>query len=281
MKSSNTLLKKFENEKYDIVVLAGQSNAHGHGLGPVENEFVPDERISLLTDDADICFKKDENGQDYLYLPEKCKKHISIATEFGTPENKTGNFALIFAKKYLERGFLKEGRKLLILRAAVGGTGFAKKQWGVGNVLYERLVDMTKVALDLNPENRIVAILWHQGEHDAFENAGMPAQERSNFYFNSITAMFNDYFDKFGLQNIPFIAGGFVSEWYLKNKDTCDAVYAGMKKFLCDVGGKFVNTEDLPSNNEKIKNYDDIHFCRESLYTLGERYFAQFEEIIK
>lgn len=126
MKSSNALLKKFENEKYDIVVLAGQSNAHGHGLGPVENEFVPDERISLLTDDADICFKKDENGQDYLYLPEKCKKHISIATEFGTPENKTGNFALIFAKKYLERGLLKEGRKLLILRAAVGGTGFAR-----------------------------------------------------------------------------------------------------------------------------------------------------------
>ena len=281
MKSSNTLLKKFENEKYDIVVLAGQSNAHGHGLGPVENEFVPDERISLLTDDAEICFKKDENGQDYLYLPEKCKKHISIAAEFGTPENKTGNFALIFAKKYVEAGMLEEGRKLLILRAAVGGTGFAKKQWGVGNVLYERLTDMTKAALGLNPENRIVAILWHQGEHDAFENVGMPDEERSNFYCSSISAMFNDYFDKFGLQNIPFIAGGFVSEWYLKNKQTCDAVYVGMKRFLDTVGGRFVNTEDLPSNNEKIKNYDDIHFCRQSLYTLGERYFAQFEEIIK
>ena len=185
------------------------------------------------------------------------------------------------SKKYVEAGMLEEGRKLLILRSAVGGTGFAKKQWGVGNVLYERLTDMTKAALGLNPENRIVAILWHQGEHDAFENVGMPDEERSNFYCSSISAMFNDYFDKFGLQNIPFIAGGFVSEWYLKNKQTCDAVYVGMKRFLDTVGGRFVNTEDLPSNNEKIKNYDDIHFCRQSLYTLGERYFAQFEEIIK
>ena len=38
----------------------------------------------------------------------------------------------------------------------------------------------------------------------------------------------------------------------------------------------FVETADLPSNNQKTGNGDDIHFCRESLHVLGQRYFEKF-----
>lgn len=284
MKSNNNLLKQFENEKFDIIVLAGQSNAQGHGMGPVEDPFVASDRIMYLCDNSNIHFEKNEAGEDYLFLPEECQKSIKVAQEageFDKPDGqKVGNLSLIFAKKYLENGLLEEGRKLLIIHSAVGGTGFAKKQWGVGNVLYERLVDMTSVALGLNPENRIVAVLWHQGEHDAFENADMKFEDRSDFYSSSISAMFKDYFDRFYLKDIPIIAGGFCDEWYLKNKEACDAVIDGTKRFLKTVNGGFVESAGLLSNNQKIRNYDDIHFCRESLYILGEQYYTEFEAIL-
>ena len=43
----------------------------------------------------------------------------------------------------------------------------------------------------------------------------------------------------------------------------------------------FVETADLLSNNQKTSNGDDIHFCRESLYILGRRYYEAFEKLIK
>ena len=284
MKSDNSLIKEFSNEKFDIIILAGQSNAQGHGMGPVEEPFVASDRIMYLCDNSNIHFEKNEQGEDYLFLPEECQKSIRVAQEVGEfdkPDGqRVGNLSLIFAKKYLNNGLLDDGRKLLIIHSAVGGTGFAKKQWGVGNVLYERLVDMTKVALELNPENRIVAILWHQGEHDAFENADMKYEDRSDFYYSSISSMFDDYFDRFSLKNVPIIAGGFCDEWYLKNKEACDAVIDGTKRFLQAVNGRFVESAGLLSNNQKIHNYDDIHFCRESLYILGEKYYTEFEAIL-
>ena len=44
-KGGCAMLKNFTNEKYDIIILAGQSNAEGSGFGPVEDPFVPDERV--------------------------------------------------------------------------------------------------------------------------------------------------------------------------------------------------------------------------------------------
>jgi hypothetical protein len=45
-------------------------------------------------------------------------------------------------------------------------------------------------------------------------------------------------------------------------------------------GGAFIETSDIPSNNQKTGNGDGIHFCRESLHTLGKRYFAAYRTII-
>ena len=53
----------------------------------------------------------------------------------------------------------------------------------------------------------------------------------------------------------------------------------------CENGG-FVETDGLKSNAQFSKEHpfgwdDNIHFCRDALYELGERYFAEFERIIK
>ena len=37
-------------EKYDIIILAGQSNAEGQGLGETAVEYTPDERVHFMKD---------------------------------------------------------------------------------------------------------------------------------------------------------------------------------------------------------------------------------------
>lgn len=54
---------------------------------------------------------------------------LDIAKERNNGIEAVGDFSLSFAKKYVESGMLKEGRKLLIVRTAVGGTGFKR---GIG-----------------------------------------------------------------------------------------------------------------------------------------------------
>ncbi len=53
-------------EKYDIVILAGQSNAVGFGCGEPEYQLKHLNRIVQLYDDQAYCYQQDENGNDYL-----------------------------------------------------------------------------------------------------------------------------------------------------------------------------------------------------------------------
>ena len=280
MKNQSMDINSYKNDRFDIIVLAGQSNAYGFGIGPVESEFVENESIFFLSDNLDIHFEKDENGLDYLAIPEWQSNSIIRAKEKEAENGKIGNLSLSFADKYINDGMLDEGRKILIVNAAVGGTGFMKKHWGVDAVLYRRLVELTKIALRLNHENRVVAVLWHQGEHDAFESPTMDKDTRCDFYYHSLLSMFYNYIDTFDLQGIPIIAGSFCDEWYSKNKDNCDAVLKALEKVLFTFGSTVVSSKGLMSNNEKNGNGDDIHFCREALYLLGERYFAEYKRTL-
>ena len=80
------------------------------------------------------------------------------------------DFALTFAEEYVKAGYLQKGRKVLIIRTAVGATCFYKKDWGVGGRLYVKLMEILDYALKLNKNNKIVAFLWHQGESDALDH---------------------------------------------------------------------------------------------------------------
>lgn len=163
---------------------------------------------------------------------------------------------------------------MLIIRGAIGGTGFKKGHWGLKDKVYLKMLEMVDYALALNPKNRVIAFLWHQGEHDAFERNN-PEQ-----YKQQLSDMVKDVRIRYG--NMPFIAGDFVNEWKSKNLSICEPIIACMKLVIeaLDNAG-FVETSDLLSNNQKTGNGDDIHFCRESLYILGDRYFRVYKTIIK
>ena len=61
--------------KYDIIILGGQSNAYGFGVGETEYQLKHLDRVDRLYDDQAYCYQKDENGNDYLpiYRPWKLK----------------------------------------------------------------------------------------------------------------------------------------------------------------------------------------------------------------
>lgn len=251
-------------EKFDIIIQGGQSNAEGCGKGPVEKELVPSSNCFYLQ-----AVKKVVVGEDNLHItfPEEPFK-VSIAQELVENGETLGDFSLTFAEAY-ENEILQNGRKLLIVRTAVGGSGFKKGQWGLNNILYLKLLELVDYALSLNPENKVVAFLWHQGEHDAFEG------NKPEIYHGQLTDMVSDVRSRYG--DMPFIGGDFVSEWKSKNIESCAPIIDVIRRVICEIGNAaFVETSDLPSNNQKIGNGDDIHFCRQSLHELGRRYFEAY-----
>ena len=256
-------------QAYDIVILAGQSNAEGCGVGAVEQEYIPDDRICALRPEMTV-----EHRPDNVYIEFADKPfNLSIAQEKISDGKKYGNLSLTFCKQYIESGLLAEDRKILIIRMGVGGTGFYKHQWGLQDILYKKLIEITDYALSLNEENKVVAFLWHQGEHDAFE--GNPPAT----YGEQLTALITDARRRYG--DMPFISGDFVNEWKQKNITSCQPIIDEMQKVMQTVDkAKFVQTADLPSNNQDTQNGDDIHFCRQSLHQLGKRYFAAYKEIL-
>lgn len=277
---------------YDIIVLAGQSNAMGCGHGAARTAYRPDERILWVDDDAE---PHRPAGSTKLEMHTPATSRVTVAREREENGLVYGNLALSFAARYLESGRLAAGRRILIVASAVGATGFSSGEWGVGNVLYERLCTLTDFALGQGAgENRLVAFLWHQGEGDSFIGAGETADDAQARYYGNLSRMLVDYTERYGAYLpsdgcLPFVAAGFCHDWYVTNRVGCDPILAATRALCADVlpaggaviRGAYVETDDLPSNHQATGNADGIHFCRESLYTLGTRYFTAYERILQ
>ncbi|MBQ3221052.1 MAG: hypothetical protein IJB34_03740 [Clostridia bacterium] len=272
--------RDFCDTPFDIVVLAGQSNAQGGGLGKVDNHYQRDERVCFLSDTKTFGLTVDPET-DNVFLTADCPSitNISVAED----NEGAANLAFSFAREYAKNN-LAEGRRLLVIRAAVGGTGFTRGEWLVTNKLFFRMLSMVDEALQLHKENRLVAFLWHQGEHDAFERAekNYPAEEIENFYYENFKLLITSFRARYELEALPVIAGGFVDEWRVTYEQPCDAVYNATKRVFAEIGNaEFVETYGLKSNNQTVGNGDNIHFSREAIYTLGEKYYEKFMEIVK
>ena len=255
--------------QYDIIVQGGQSNADGTGYGPVLRELAISPNVWYLDAEKTVEVLSDNLRITYADAPFS----IIPAQERMINGQIVGDFSLTFAEEYEKAGLLQAGRKLLIIRAAIGGSGFKKNHWGVGKQLYTKLVEMVDYALSLHAGNRVVGFLWHQGEHDAFE------KNPPEVFKEQLQAQLRDFRARYG-EDIPFIAGDFVREWKSKNEADCAPILQKIREVIAEEGqGDFVETSDLLSNNETLQNGDDIHFSRQSLHILGARYFQSFQKI--
>ena len=251
------MLKDFTKEKFDIIIQAGQSNSEGYGFGPTDAPYQPDGRVWYLNQDGTI----------------------TLAAEKAINNGIQSNFSLSFVREYLNAGMLPEDRKLLIIRSAVGGTGFLDNRWKPCDDLFLQMMEMTRTALALNPENRLIALLWHQGETDAGHRATYEQ------HYNHLSTLLRLVRETYNTPDLPFVAGDFVADWKGKNIEVCIPVVDAIRAVCAECGnGRFVETADLKSNlQEGIEHplgwADDIHFSRRSIYELGRRYYRAFCEI--
>lgn len=264
-------------EKYDIIVLAGQSNAEGQGQGEVTEEYVPDERIHFMKDAFNAHFVTTDDVS-VLHYDWPAPTSVSVADERIKDNVKMGCFALQFAQKYVAE-YLEDGRKVLIVNANFGGTGFHRPEWGVGNIMHERMVAMTNEALSYNPENKVVAILWSQGEHDAFEDGDWDTERRYLTHKENLTATFADFYARTGCQDAPIIACGFTETYCESVPEASEAVLKAMVECIAEVNGGFVDTKGLTSNAQVLGNDDIYHYSREALHILGGKLFDKYKEL--
>lgn len=247
------MLKDFTKEKFDIIIQAGQSNADGTGFGSTDEPWVPDGRVWYM------------NGDDT----------ISLAVEKVNGNAIQSNFSLPFVREYMRAGRLAEGRSILILRTSIGGTGFLDNRWKLTDDLYLHMMEMIRTALSLNPENRLVALIWHQGETDAIYHATYDQ------HYNHLTTLLHSVRDTFGVPELPFIAGDFVQQWIEANREICAPVLDAIRAVCRDnVRCGFVETDGLKSNDQEFGGGDNIHFSRRSIYELGLRYFREYARIV-
>jgi len=250
------MLRDFTKEPFDIIILAGQSNAEGYGYGPVEDPFEPSDRIFYL---------------DKHFM-------ISHAAEKVIKNEIRSSFVLSFAREYVNSGKLEEGRNLLILRAAVGGTGFSDHRWGMEDDLYLRMMRMIEVSLSLNKENRLVAMLWHQGETDAENGVSY------DVHYNNLKNLLLSVRKTYGVEDLPFITGDFLPCWNAMHVEKGTPIREAVRAVVKDCPNcGYVHSDGLISNFQELhrKTFwkDYVHFSRRSLYEFGRRYFARFCEM--
>lgn len=250
-------LKDYTKEKYDIIIQAGQSNSDGTAFGQIDAAYQPKYEVWHLTG-------------DYV---------IEIARELVNGNNIQSHYGFAFADEYLKAGRLEEGRKLLIIRSSIGGTGFLDNHWKLTDDLYLRMLNMIDTALELNPENRLVAFLWHQGETDAILNATY------DVHYKHLSDLVGSVREKYNVPALPFVAGDFVPHWRDDNAEICKPVIDAMRAFCSEPNNAFVESTGLVSNAQDEGNpcfgFDTIHFCRKSIYELGRRYYAAFAGTVK
>ncbi len=268
------------SDNFDIIILAGQSNASASGLGPTDSPWEENADILMLKNDFSFDLAETPYGMQYLEIAPTDNCYIEIAKERVDGENTYAVLALPFAKKYLENN-LENGRKVLIVHTAVGGTGFAAKQWGTSDVLYKRMIEMTKLALNMNPENRVVAVVWHQGEHDAFKEADVPLNEKYEKHCKNLTNLINGIRENFG-KDLPFVCAGFTKDW---TEQECKKRSLTILRAIEDTCKKVKNsamcyTFDLKTNHDAVGNNDIVHFNRQAIDELGKRYYNEFVKII-
>jgi hypothetical protein len=247
---------------YDIILVMGQSNTcYGTGLDP--NIDFPDIDIKQMG-------RFNENNK-IIDANEPLHNH----EEWLITSNRIG-IALPFAKLYKNK-YLSDGRKIVIIPCGKGSTGFNGNHWNPGDVLYQDAVFRTNKILNQNPNNRLVAILWQQGESDAWD------PDYGTKLDNMIVNLRNDIIGN--NTQVPFLLGGFVPYWLnlddglIFSKNRTSNIIKDTPNRLEYCG--YVDPS-LPTIIEKDNpEIDSVHYDAPSLRTLSNRYFLEYKKFRK
>jgi hypothetical protein len=257
-------LYQIECGNFDVVLLAGQSNATSRGFSLRIKEAMTSSRI----------FQLGRYATDYEIIP--AKEPLSNLIPEGVTRAINGiGFALSFALQY-EKYALKPGREILIIPAALGASAALGENayWRKGGPGEQDVNDRLSSILLKGNGNKLVAIIWHQGESDSGKDLLV--------YHAWISELLTGIRSRFGTEDTPIILGELTPSlinWSKAASQFNDGLhelvasmpYAGLA--LSDALGS-IGTKSNPSY------FDRSHFTSEAQIELGKRYFCAWQRII-
>lgn len=250
-------------EYYFVIPVAGQSNmmAYGEGIPLPDTLDAPHPRIkqlarrSTVTPGGAACQYNDIIPLDH------CPHDVQNMSTLNHPraDLSKGQYgcvgqALHIARKLLP--YIPEEAGILMVPCSRGGAAFtqgadgafnaasgateASARWGTGKPLYQDLLSRTKAALDQNPKNQLLAVVWMQGEFDM--SSGSYAQQPALFaamvkQFRTDLADHAAQMPDFKADNVPWICGDTTYYWKNTYPTQYDTVYGGYK--TCTEPGVF------------------------------------------
>lgn len=172
-------------KKYMILCVAGQSNAVGYDESEIPKDYM--ERFGSRRI-AQLGFYGEDNLRCVPLGP--CAQNFQDLRPFGHPNNPgigTRGIHLPLAHGLLPD--IPEDYDILVIPCAYGGTGFTLGEWGtldaetlrpepgiwrwgVDSCYYKALCARIGFALEQNPENMFLGMVWCQGEWDSENAAG-------------------------------------------------------------------------------------------------------------
>ncbi|ENT7860128.1 sialate O-acetylesterase [Salmonella enterica] len=241
-------------EYYFVIPVAGQSNmmAYGEGLPLPDTLDAPHPRIKQLARRATVTPGGAACKYNDIIPLDHCPHDVQNMSTLNHPraDLSKGQYgcvgqALHIAKKLLPH--LPEEAGILMVPCSRGGAAFtqgadgafnaasgateASARWGTGKPLYQDLLSRTKAALDKNPKNRLLAVVWMQGE---FDLQAAYTQHPAKFaalvkQFRTDLADHAAQMPDFKADNVPWICGDTTYYWKNTYPTQYDTVYGGYK----------------------------------------------------
>ncbi|ELP1080361.1 DUF1737 domain-containing protein [Escherichia coli] len=241
-------------EYYFVVVLAGQSNsmAYGEGLPLPETYDRPDPRIkqlarrSTVTPGGAACKYNDIIPADHcLHDVQDMSRLNHPKADLSKGQYGTVGQGLHIAKKLLP--FIPANAGILLVPCCRGGSAFTggadgsfsegsgasadSARWGAGKPLYQDLVSRTKAALAKNTKNKLLAVVWMQGENDLASGS-----QQHKDLFTAMVQQFRAELSSLAGQcvsgnaaTVPWICGDTTYYWKTTHATQYDALYGAYK----------------------------------------------------
>lgn len=242
-------------EYYFVIPVAGQSNmmAYGEGLPLPDTLDAPHPRIKQLARRATVTPGGAACQYNDIIPLDHCPHDVQNMSGINHPKAdlKKGQYgtvgqALHIAKKLLP--YIPEDAGILMVPCSRGGAAFtqgadgafnaasgateASARWGVDKPLYQDLISRTKAALDKNPKNVLLAVVWMQGEFDL--SSANYAQQPTLFaqmvkQFRTDLVSYAAQMPDFNTSSVPWLCGDTTYYWKNLYPVQFEVVYGGYK----------------------------------------------------
>lgn len=241
-------------QEFDVFVLIGQSNAAGRGELLEDVDDKPLEGVWL--------WNTEENEPEPAVQPLNFWSTIRKGMKM-----QKFNLAGPFASKI----YRETGRPVLLVVNARGGTmlgswlptssqnTFNEKEgddkWLWGDLVPQYYGEAVRLADLAKSYGEIKGILWHQG-------CGNSAESDSKAYLNILKPMVESLRKDIGCPDVPFVAGQILPEY--KNAQYFNPMIMTI--------GDVIENGFCASSEGCVSIGDGVHFDRNSLILIGERY---------